>query len=107
MTLRVVGRVDELREFVVLDEGDYGGLGGLLAEDLASSPDAGGTVYDVIEYDSRGLERGIVEYQVWHGDDQTIVIYDSAGTGWLAEDEPDYPITQQIVAALATPAQQA
>ena len=101
VTLRVAGTAAELRERIVLDEGDYGGRGYLLADDLASSPDAGGTVYDVIQYDSRGLERGIVEYQVWHGDDDTIVIYDGAGTGWPAEDEPDDPITQQIVAALA------
>ena len=100
VTLQVAGTTDELRQRVT-EDGGISGLGGLLADELQYTLDVAGTIYDVIEYDAGGYETGVVRYQVWHGDDRAIVIYDDGGNAWAADDEPDDPDTQRIVAAFA------
>ena len=96
LTLRPVGSAAKLRAAT----GEPSVVNAFLAEHLQDNPETFGTVYDVIEHEVDEQEDQSVRFQVWNRSDGDIIIYEGDHDAWLAYEEGNQALTDQVIAAL-------
>ena len=96
LTLRPVGSAAKLRAAT----GEPSVVNAFLAEHLQDNPETFGTVYDVIEHEVDEQEDQSVRFQVWNRSDGDIIIYEGDHDAWLAYEEGNQALTDQVMAAL-------